>query len=64
MAAAARLRLACAKAGIADLDPRTLRRGPKRQIGPELAHDEDDVMRISPARWPGATCPYLHLNVQ
>lgn len=65
VAAAARLRLlACARAGIAYLDPRTLRRGPKRQIGPELAQDEYDVTRISPARWPGATCPYLHVDVQ
>ena len=62
--AAALLRLACAQAGIADLDPRTLRRESERQIGPELAQAENDVIWSSPDAWPGAACTYFHIEVQ
>ena len=62
--AAALLRLACAQAGIADLDPQTLRRESERQIGPELAQAENDVIWSSPDAWPGAACTYFHIEVQ
>ena len=58
------LRLACAQAGIADLDPQTLRRESERQIGPELAQAENDVIWSSPDAWPGAACTYFHIEVQ
>ena len=48
VAAAHLLRLACAKAGIADLDPRALRREPTRQIGPDLAQAENDLIWSHP----------------
>ncbi len=58
------LRLACAQAGIADLDPLTLRRESERQIGPELAQAENDVIWSSPDAWPDAACTYFHIEVQ
>ena len=58
------LRLACAKAGIADLDPRALRREPTRQIGPDLAQAENDLIWSHPDAWPDAGRTYFLIEVQ
>ena len=64
VAAAHLLRLACAKAGIADLDPRALRREPTRQIGPDLAQAENDLIWSYPDAWPDAGRTYFLIEVQ
>ena len=58
------LRLACAQAGIADLDPRALRREPTRQIGPDLAQAENDLIWSHPDAWPDAGRTYFLIEVQ
>ena len=64
VAAAHLLQLACAKFGMAALDPQAMRKEPTRQTGPQLEQAESDVIWSSPDAWPGVACTYFQIEVQ
>ena len=64
VAAAHLLALACAEAGIAALDPQSMRLEPTRQTGPQLEQAENDVIWSAPDAWPGMECTYFQIEVQ